>query len=212
MAFNFRGDNWLQGNGTPVTGPPLTFSAWVRPPYPPSAAAMIIEVSNNTVAERFTLYYEPNFGFGIYQQGSGQGAAAYSPFISTGWYHVCGVISSNSLRKIYVNGVNNGAPATDTTAVTTTGVSAIRIGIRCDQNFGVNGDIAEVAVYDVALTDAEILGLARRFSPGLIRPQNLKMYLSLLREVQDVRANRLFTREGLTTVTPSPTTHPAIIF
>jgi hypothetical protein len=211
MAYYFRGDNWLQGSGSPVTAPPLTFAAWVRPPYPPSTAAMILEASNGSTAERFTLYYEPNFGFGIYQQGNGQGAAAYVPFTNSSWYHVCGVIYSNSLRKIYLNGTNNGGPASDATAITTSGINSIRIGIRSDLNFGVNGDIAEVAVYDTALSDAEILSLARRYSPSLIRPQNLKMYLPLLRTVQDVRAGRLFTLEGWTAATPTPTTHPAVI-
>ena len=56
-----------------------------------------------------------------------------------------------------------------------------------------SGDIAEVGIWNVDLSAAEIAALAKGVSPALIRPQNLLPHLELIREVIDVRRGTAFT-------------------
>ena len=44
------------------------------------------------------------------------------------------------------------------------------------------GDIAEVAAWNVGLTNAEIVSLSKGYSPALIRPASLMEYIPLLRD------------------------------
>lgn len=72
---------------------------------------------------------------------------------------------------------------------------------------GFNGTIAEVGIWNVALTDDEILGSARGFTPDQIRPQSLQFYAPLVRNLIDVRGGRAITNVNSATVA----THPRII-
>jgi len=70
-----------------------------------------------------------------------------------------------------------------------------------------NGSIAEAAIWNAALTDAEIASLAAGFTPDQIRPQSLQFYAPLVRDLVDVRGGRTITNVNSATVA----THPRII-
>lgn len=70
-----------------------------------------------------------------------------------------------------------------------------------------NGTIAEAGIWNVALTDDEILGLARGFTPNQIRPQSLQLYAPLVRNLIDVRGGRAIANVNGATVA----THPRVI-
>lgn len=70
-----------------------------------------------------------------------------------------------------------------------------------------NGSIAEPAIWNVALTDAEIASLAAGFTPDQIRPQSLQFYAPLVRDLVDARGGRTITNVNSATVA----THPRII-
>jgi len=70
----------------------------------------------------------------------------------------------------------------------------------------ITGTIAEPAIWNVALTDAEIASLAAGFTPDQIRPQSLQFYAPLVRNLIDVRGGRTITNVGSATVA----THPRI--
>lgn len=67
------------------------------------------------------------------------------------------------------------------------------------------GDIAEVGVWDIDLTAAEVASLAKGVSPALVRPQSLVTYLPLIRDVIDVRA-----ANGFTDVNTTAANHPRV--
>jgi hypothetical protein len=60
------------------------------------------------------------------------------------------------------------------------------------------GLIAEVGIWNVALTDDEVLALAKGFTPDQIRPQSLIAYLPLVRTNQDIKGNAWTTAGTLT--------------
>jgi hypothetical protein len=79
------------------------------------------------------------------------------------------------------------------------------VGIR-DSFF--NGDIAEVGVWNVALTADEIAGLAKGFRCRMIRPQSLRFDLRMIRNLQDLSQGLAMTNTNGATVS----NHPRIIY
>jgi hypothetical protein len=88
------------------------------------------------------------------------------------WHHACGVFASDSSRSAFIDG---GSKATNTTAIS--GVnnsdSAIIATQRTNGFFTryFLGRIAYPCIWNVALSDAEVLSLARGTHPSLVRPE-----------------------------------------
>jgi len=66
------------------------------------------------------------------------------------------------------------------------------------------GQIAEVGIWDVALTAAEIASLGKGITCDRVRPQSLKFYAPLIRNLQDVRGGVTITNNGGATVANHP--------
>jgi hypothetical protein len=66
------------------------------------------------------------------------------------------------------------------------------------------GQIAEVGIWNVALTDAEIASLADGMTCDKVRPQSLVFYAPLVRDLQDVRGGLTITNNNTATVAVHP--------
>ena len=111
------------------------------------------------------------------------------------WHHVAGVWDGIASRTAYYNG---SAGTEDTNSHTLSGhdQSAIaRTGSVYNGDHW-DGRVAELGIWDVALTAAEIAGLANAVPPPLIRPQSLVVYAPL-------RSNEDIDWKGAVTLTPS---------
>ena len=97
------------------------------------------------------------------------------------WNHACAVHAASNDRRAYLNGGNKATSTNDR------GVSSIdlftigALGLATPTAF-MSGSIAEAAVWDVALTDAEVAILGLGYSPLMVRPQNLTFYVPLIRD------------------------------
>jgi hypothetical protein len=66
------------------------------------------------------------------------------------------------------------------------------------------GQIAEVGIWSAALTDAEIVSLAKGMTCNLVRPQSLVFYAPLIRNLQDVKGGLTLTNNNTATVFNHP--------
>jgi hypothetical protein len=117
---------------------------------------------------------------------------------------VAAVFVSAASRTAYFNGV---ASAENTTSVTPLTFDAAAIGARAiGGSYGLyaDGKIADAAIWNVALTAAEIASLAKGISPRLIRPQSLVFYAPLIRDLIDVKGGLALTNVNTATVSPHP--------
>jgi len=129
-----------------------------------------------------------------------------SGFTANVWHHACGVWASATSRVAYLNG---GSKGTDTTSCTPTSLDRIGLG-NTAQSSPVRllaGLLAEVGIWNAALTDDEVVALAKGFSPECIRPQNLVFYKKLIRKITDGRGPAI-TAVG----SPTVADHPRIIY
>lgn len=98
----------------------------------------------------------------------GEASSVATPPSAT-WFHCCAIWASATDRRIWLNNVL----ATDATSVNVPTVVNFNLGrLGAGTNF-YDGDMAEVAFWDVALTAADVKTLSLGFSPYHVRPQNL---------------------------------------
>lgn len=81
-----------------------------------------------------------------------------------------------SATHIFKDGVK-GANKSDTNSIPNNTYSVTIGALHTDGPF--NGRVAEVGIWDVALTDEEFASLGKGYAPPLIRPQSLKGYWPL---------------------------------
>lgn len=197
MSRNFTGVNTDRldvANGI-VTAVPITMACWFKP-VSASANYTLMCNNDNTTTNRIRLSTGSGGSAGsvLFATGAGSGSSSTSTsFSAAAWSHACGVSSGVASRAVYLNG---GGKGTNTVSVTPTGINQFQVGIAAP-NTGqfFNGDMAEVAIWNIALSDAEAASLATGISPLLMHPESLKFYAPLLAglspEIDLMQANSL---------------------
>jgi hypothetical protein len=137
------------------------------------------------------------------QAGSGSSSVVDNVEVLNQWTHGLGQFSSNASRTVYANGT---AGNTQTTSRGISGHNNLNIGALWTTTLGsyLTGKAAEVALWDVALNTDEIASLSKGFKPFRIRPQSLRYYIPLVRDIQDVRTAVGLTNTNTATVSDHP--------
>lgn len=123
------------------------------------------------------------------------------------WYGFGGCYDGTNVNS-YLNGVlQNSGAASDPVANQNSFVCVLA---NLTSTFGVDGNMsageaAEHAVWDVALTADEFNALAKGLRPTRIRPQNLKFYSPIVRDIYDYKGAALTV-----TGTGAATDHPRV--
>ena len=211
MAYEFNGTSqYLNTASAPVTAAPLTLACWF---YPNNVANNMVLMSVPDNAEvnsnRFFLFANGNAAGDPIEAGAQGGAtigvaATTAGFTANNWNHACGVFTSTSSRTSYLNG---GSAGTNTTTVTPSGVDRVRVAARFSGgNAGLylSGRLAEIGIWNAALTAAEVAALADGMTCDKVRPQSLVFYAPLVRSLQDVRGGLTITNNNTATVANHP--------
>lgn len=201
MARTFNGTSgYVSAAITPSM--PYTFACWFRTTNMTQTKPII--GFNNATGSRYDQIWFRGAVAGdpidiLSDAGGGQVITRSTSGTSSGVYHhACGVIASATSRKIYLDGGNS---ATSVTSVAPT-VDTFNVARYPGEFFA--GDIAEAALWTVALTAADVAALAKGASPRLVRPESLQFYAPLIRETVELKGLAI-TSSGSTT-----TDHPRI--
>lgn len=208
MAYSFNGSNQrLTPASVPVTAVPLTMACWFRANNTTHAGALITFTNSQSGLNYLTLYANGN-ATGDPVQIVDQGSSNFAQFgTSTGfsanqWHHACGVRSSSTSRTVYLDG---GSSATNTTSIAPTGINEFNIGsFQTAAGNWLNGQIAEVGIWNVALTAAEVASLADGMTCDKVRPDNLVFYAPLVRDLIDYSGGLAITNNNTATVANHP--------
>lgn len=188
MALDFAGigsgdflgspDNFI-----PVTGIPLSFSAWFRQDTkPPSIGGTLIAITNPNNSAVITLRSDTSRHLiAGDNNGTTFGQAITGTQYNLGtWNHAGARFVSSTSRAVYLNGIkNNNGTSVSPPA---TGLSTTMIGAR--YLAGVvstpwDGAIANVAVWRTGLLDDDFIALANMAHPYTIHPESLVFYAPL---------------------------------
>jgi hypothetical protein len=215
MAYDFTAAS-SQYLTMPISGlsyAPVTIASWVNFTTPLATNNAIASIGPKTASA-----YSSSNRLQILTSGRIQAASigslgafgASGAVVSGGtWFHGCGVFSSETSRSVYLNGGFESLSTANCGTQDT--ISEMQIGCRYangtsleSYGFFTNGLIADVGIWNVALTDAEIASLAKGVTCNLIRPQSLVFYAPLIRNLQDVRGGLTITNNNGATVANHP--------
>lgn len=218
MAYSFTAASSMNMStgSSPITAEPITIAAWFYRLTNTSQAgicALNTLIDSTTNRTRFlSLSGGSSNLIAVARDNNTLAPLAATnssfPYSLNTWVHGCAVFASNSSRTAYHSGGNSGSNSTVT--MSDPGLNDITIGSR--NNFvgpGVfmNGLIAEVGIWNVALTVAEISSLSKGFACNRIRPQSLVFYAPLTRNLTDAKGRPITATNG-----PTVANHPRIYY
>lgn len=187
MSRDFNGTSeYLEYAGAVRTALPLTISAWV---YKDDTTNLDVAVSlsNNASLNRCGLAFTNSAAvrnLAITSGGTNSNTDTTTLYTANTWTHGAAVYTSTTSRTVYINGGNavNNTNSLDVSPGTfnTTNIGCYNNSAGRAQFFG--GYIAEVGIWSVALTAAEIASLGVGVSPILIRPASLVAYWPIIGE------------------------------
>lgn len=190
MSYVFNGTSQGLALATaPATATPLTISAWANADTDHRGGVFSI-ADSATVDEYFALLMDGvEVGDPVAFWRRAGGGAPDVANTSTGftpgtWHHVCGVSRSATDVSVYIDG---GSEGTSTTSKVPASIDQCTVGaVRGSTASGYfDGKVAEVAVWSVDLTVAEVSALAAGHPAWMIRANALTFYAPLLGTAQE---------------------------
>lgn len=184
-------DDYISGAATLSAGYPLTINVWF---YPPSASVTglvnMVGVGNGSDVSQHRLRINNTTlrvgGVTIDTGSAGTNITTTTNYTASAWSMATYVCTSATSRTVYVNA---GSSATTTSSRAVIAPTNWIVG----GNYSLvgfpqyEGYLAEFSVWDAALTADEITSLYRGTKADGIRPQNLKVYVPLVRNHTDTR-------------------------
>ncbi len=209
--FDDAAEEYLTVASAVVTAAPLTMACWFN--------------TNDLAVNQHLVTITLATGWHFFSLMAGAGSlsdhvAAYagdagsswaettSAFSVNTWHHACAVFSAANARAAYLDG---GGKGTDSTSITPAGLDTTTIGVARLNSKGyayTSGMVAGPAIWNVALTDAEVAMLALGVSPLLVRPANLVSHWDLIRGIQDRVGGYHLTASGTTVANHCPKVRP----
>lgn len=180
-SFNSTTPDYFTTNSAVITGTPFTYAAWVNLTSVTTSQQVMTIVNNAVETDKFQLYIS-NTGLGAFQARSvaaGTPQAVTSGALSANtWHHVGATSVSASSRYAYLDGVQG---TQNTVHCIPQGLNFTAIGMDRDSTPGnpLNGLIAEVAIWNEALSSVEMSALSRGVSPMAVRRSALVAYWPL---------------------------------
>jgi len=181
-SFDDGSSEYLQGSFS-LSGEPYTLAAWC---YTDDVTINQIPLSIGDDASIDYAAIQIRGGdagdsvWNVVLQGGSRNEAISTAGVSVNtWHHICGVTAAANDRAVFLDGGNKG---TDATARAVGTINRASVGVSADNTpFGYfSGRVAEAAVWNVALTDAEVAVLANGTCPLLVRTANLVSYWPLI--------------------------------
>jgi hypothetical protein len=188
-AIVLDGSNtWGMADVAEVTGVPVTICGWGNTTSNTQDNTIFaLDVSAVQTRAEIRIQLSGAQGGDPGRTTAQQGGSAAEPLTSTSytinnWFVVCGVHSATNSHTVYLNG---GGKVTDTTNVTPANINHTTIGgyrngsagSCCNEKFA--GRVAEVGLWNVALTDADVTMLTK-YAPPCVRRDKLVAYYPLL--------------------------------
>ena len=177
MARDFTGTaDYLELGSAPVTAMPLSMACWFNADNQTTSTVPLSICTGGGVG-RFQLTVagavagDPLQATAFGDAGGNNSAVTSTGYTAGVWTHGLAIFTSQTSRRIYING---GSSAQATTSITApAAVDRVVVGARYSTIVGAlfPGLIAEAAIWNIAFTGAEASLLAAGVSPMHVRPE-----------------------------------------
>lgn len=203
MAYNFvkASNQYISAGSAPVTTAPLTMSfiCKLTSTSVQSFMGKIGSTANDSGWYFQTASSQTSWAF------VGTNASSYPSAevtgLDTSWNRISGTAASSTSRYCFKNTTKS---TQNTTSIVPSSIDRVLVGSASTATFMHNGDLADFAIWNVELTDAEIASLSKGFKASRIRPQSLVFYAPLIRNINEVRGGIALTNNNTATVANHP--------
>ena len=184
MARAFDGTNqYLTLSSAPVTGGAFSMCAWFYTTVNNARDFIFDSINPPTYNNGYRLDIRGDvagdyLNFTTLWPGGGSTGVSSVGISTNTWQHACGTWTG-TLANVYLDGGNKGT-SVNLGPKTISGVNATSIGNNDSGSLYFTGNIAEVGIWNVVLTDAEAAILGKGYSPLLVRPASLIAYWPLI--------------------------------
>ena len=181
MALSFDGtDDFLSYAAAPVTAVPLSMAGWC---YKTDAGASgtLLSIGNSLTVAQFALRYnnvEDAVAISESVLGGFDIAVSSGAGVNNAWVHCAAVFRTSTSRDAYRDGANKGSNTGDNTPLAIN-QSIIGRQANSDADTFFPGYLADVALWNIDLSDTDVAALAKGVSPLHIRPDYLIAYWPL---------------------------------
>lgn len=210
MARTLSAGNNLSNAGAVLTVVPISIACWFKPTTATGGHTMI-ELGSSVLTNRFSLDY--GFTTGLVRavvtaSGTSNTASTAGAATIGAWNHFCAVFASSTDRRVFWNG---GSKGTNATSRTPASIDKTLIGKLSSGLNEAAGDIAEMAVWSVTLSDAEVALLATGVSPYSVQRASVAAYWPLLGQASP-EPDRVGAFPMTLAGTPPQVAHPFIFY
>ena len=201
MAYNFLNQTAYESKITALGSffsYPLTINCWFYPTLDGYGTGSLVELVENTASNHHLLAINSTTKTVRYGTGTPFFATSSASYTTNTWNMATAVGTSTTSRTVYLNAANSGIN-TATRTITTPDrvcIGFVRTGGSDSPNY--EGYLAEVAIWNVTLTTDELSSLYTGTKANQIRPQNLKFYMPLVRNIYDATASTTSITSGFT--------------
>lgn len=206
MSYEFFNQN---GNGTDyiqatasLFSYPFTINFWFYPTVSALGTLVMFALHNTTDNQRFTLQVNTTtirLQFNAFTTANAI-ATAGANYTTNAWNMATAVGTSSTSRTIYING-GNAVTNTTSRVITTPTRWLVAANYSGTVNPAYEGRISEVGIWDAALTTADINSLYTGVRSSSVKPQNLKVYAPLIRDISDQTSSTTSFSNTLTDTT-----------
>lgn len=192
-----------------ITGA-LTLCAWVKSSgsYGTAVRGILTKYQTGTTQRSYALATNSSgqVFFIVSSNGSASVAVTGATAVGTNWRHLSCVYTPSTRLEAFMDGASHATNTSSIIAAIHSGTAPLAVGMVsfASLNNCWDGLIAEAAVYNAALTAAEIASLAKGMTPDKIRPQNLVFYAPLVRDLIDQKGGLTITNNNAATIVNHP--------
>lgn len=177
--FNSGTPDYFNAASAAITAVPFSLSAWVNPTSVVTSQTVIEIYDSAGELDKFLFYLGSSSQVTLQsRRGAAIAQSTAGTLVANVWQHVGAVSSATNSRFSFLNGTKG---TENTTTAVPTSLDSTSIGMDRDTTPGnaFNGMIAEVAIWNVAISDNEMVALSRGQSPLRIRRSSLVHYWPL---------------------------------
>jgi hypothetical protein len=186
-TFDDASSQYLELGSAVVTDPPFSISAWFYCDDDTNWQTLVfLGDSADDDADTHRLQLE-SAGASVVMTSKHTGWKAANTSVGYSentWHHACGIVAATDDRSVFIDG---GSKGTNNDNEVVEGVDQTSIGRNSDavpDNY-FSGSLAEIAIWNTGLSDAEAAILAKGYSPLFVHPENLVAYWPLIRDSDD---------------------------
>lgn len=174
MATDFDGSTQFYSGSAVLTTYPCTMACWAVSDGPSGNDGMMSITAGAASASRLVLMTGNSTNTVVARANNNGGAATSTTFTTGVLFHACGVWVASNDRSAFLNGGGKGSTTNIQALGTTPDLTRIGNSRASSANdFFFDGRISWPCIWNVALTDAEVLALANGCPPWLIRPASI---------------------------------------